>query len=215
MSKDKIEHLDHPLRESSVQAAPEGYISTKTAISEAVDRERLDLLDLLLADLHSAIGKRQLVPLAWRKLHGREWHELDVTFWKSSYGFDSVVDGAVCHIALSAASMRLARAPLYFKRPDWDRWIKAWTKRVEKGKAAALSDIELEVAADAWLRQEMVRRIDKTGEDRSWPAMVVVLRDKFPNLQDRRARKLIQALPKKLRPKRGPAKGSRRVSLQN
>jgi hypothetical protein len=74
-------------------------------------------------------------------------------------------------------------------------------------------EIELEIRADAWLRNEMVQRA-KTSEDRSWPAMTTALTTEFPELKDRRARELIRALPSKLRPKRGPAKGPRGVSLQ-
>jgi hypothetical protein len=73
--------------------------------------------------------------------------------------------------------------------------------------------IELEVRADAWLRQDMIQRA-KNDEDRRRPAMVIALRGEFPGLSKRAAEKLIEALDRQLRPKRGPKKGSRRVSTQ-
>jgi hypothetical protein len=78
---------------------------------------------------------------------------------------------------------------------------------------APLPDLKLDVRADAWLRHKMVQRAE-TGDDRRWPAMVVALRREFTDLKERDARKLVRALDKNLRPKRGPKKGSLRVSVQ-
>src|SRR5580704_10925780 len=136
---------DHPISESSVRAAPAGYISTKTAILEAAPLEQLDVQDALITDLQPAIVSRQLVAYAWRRIEDEQWHELSAEFWQKTSGFDSIGDGVVCHLALPAESRRLAGAPLYFERPAWEVWLAAWKakqsrEQVSDGAASDRSD---------------------------------------------------------------------------
>jgi hypothetical protein len=198
---------DHPFGKSPTEAAPIGFILTKTAIVEAI-ADRFDLLDALLGDLQRAIVERRLVPHLGRMIDG-ERAELGPSFWKKPLGFESISDGAVSHLALKPADMRLANALLYFEQSKWNTWTTAWYARMEK--AAAVADVK--VRAEAWLSNEMVLRAG-TGEDRRRPAMVVALTTEFTDLPQREARGLIKALNKQLRPRRGPKKGSHRVSAQ-
>jgi hypothetical protein len=194
----------------------DGYISTAEALTEFWEKDdapgqRLDpaAFDQFQTDISAALRKRVLVPIAQKD---GETKELDAK-WAKPSGLDSLWDGVVGHVGLSSLYMWMAGAPIYFRRTEWERWIASWVKRLENKEADAQSDVELDVAADAWLRREMLQRA-KAGETRLKPAMVIALKVEFPSLKERRARKLIEALPKELRARRGPAKGPRRISVQ-
>jgi hypothetical protein len=196
---------DHPFGKSPTEAAPIGFISTKTAIVEAI-ADRPDLLDALLGDLQRAIVERRLVPQLGRMISAT----LGPSFWKKPLGFESISDGAVSHLALEPADMHLANALLYFKQSKWNTWIAAWKARIAAdGVPSAIDDATI----DRWLRGEMVKR-RRTGEFKGRDTMVVAMMDKFPGLSKTRAKALFTAVPENFKDRRGPKPGSHRKSAK-
>jgi len=197
---------DHPFGKSPTEAAPIGFISTKTAIVEAI-MDRLDLLDALLGDLQKAIVDRRLVPELGRMIDG-ERATLDPSFWKKPLGFASISDGAISHLALEPADMRLANALLYFKQSKWNPWIAAW-----KARQFRKSETEPPASRDeimAWAQGEMVSRA-KSGVPKDRDTMQLAIKREFSVTREV-ARSVWNAIPKKLKGKRGPK--SQRISGQ-
>ena len=201
---------DHPFGKSPTEAAPIGFISTKTAIVEAI-ADRLDLLEALLGDLQRAIVKQRLVPQLGRMIDG-ERAGLRASFWKKPLGFESISDGAVSHLALEPSDMRLANALIYFKQSKWNPWIAAWKARQFKK-----SDNEPPASHEeimGWMTREMVNR-GKSGELKDRDTMVVAVMNEFPGqLSKTRAKALFTAVPKNFKDRRGPKPGSHRKSAR-
>lgn len=162
-----IKSLDHHIGENSARAAPGGLIPTNTAISEAVGQEverRAALADAaraesfnehvaswheagwydhLLADLAAAACNRELVPVARKK--AGDW-EMQVEFFGTPSGSDSLLEGTVCHLSLSHIDKHLSGAPLYFKRDEWQPWITA--RRARQGGESVVWPLSREQPAD-------------------------------------------------------------------
>jgi hypothetical protein len=200
--------LDHPFGKSPTEAAPIGFISTKTAIVEAI-AGRLDLLDALLGDLQKAIVDRRLVPELGRMIDG-ERATLDPSFWKKPLGFESISDGAVNHLALEPADMRLANALLYFKQSKWNPWIAAWKARQFKKSETEPPASREEIMA--WAQGEMVSRA-KSGEPKDRDTMVLAIKHRF-SVKREIALSVWADIPEKLKGRRGRRSSTERISGQ-
>jgi hypothetical protein len=90
---------------------------------------------------------------------------------------------------------RFEGAPLCLRRAEWNRWL---ASSAEAGRLDSAS-MTVKAAAEAWLPAEMARRM-KTKERRTGPVMVRALRDEFPSLQERVARRIFIELRMPSRP---------------
>jgi hypothetical protein len=77
-----------------------------------------------------------------------------------------------------------------------------------ESRGEPLNAVSVEAEASAWLPGELIRRI-QNGEPRQNHVMWVVLRERFPALQERRARAVYTSMPESLKGKGGRKKGSR------
>lgn len=155
----------------------------------------------LTSEVIASIAARELVAVWLLETNGTtSEYEVPPFCWSAPEADVAITTASSLGLPLSDADrQRFSKAPLCFRRAEWDAWIA--NRKAAIAQPSADATLPPESAIRRWLEDEMAQR-SRTGGDQGRDAMVLVLRERFP-MPRVRARRLVSELPPSLRAKRG------------